>query len=218
MIRADGAIRLARPLFQAGDGGSKPTSALELWIEPIAFTRARELNRAWHSILPKFGTGFIEDQNFPCFAAVCPAGVIYAVAIWSNPAARKLPQVAWLELRRLAIAEDAPAYTASRMLRIMRMLLHRKRPHVERVISYQSKGVHAGTIYRADGWRPVAECKGDTWNRPKRPRPESQQIDDRVRWERPIVGPPDTPSAPPAQKEAAKVGDAGERGTREVGR
>lgn len=190
MTRADGAIRLAHPLFQAGDGGSTPTSALDLWVEPIPFLHARSLNRLWHSILPGFGTGFIENQNFPSYAAV-HGGVIYAVAIWSNPVARRLPQQTWLELRRMAVAPDAPRYLASRMLRIMRLLLHCNRPDVVRVCSYQSKNVHAGTIYKADGWRPVAECKGDTWNRPGRERPESQQIDDRVRWERPIVGEPE---------------------------
>jgi hypothetical protein len=187
--RAD-SIRVMHPLFQAGQGGSIPTSALDLQIETIDFDRAVELNREWHSILPRFGTGFIKYQPFPCFAAVA-GGVIYAVAIWSNPAARNLPQQEWLELRRMAIADDAPKNLASRMLKVMRLLLHRRFPHVVRVCSYQSKSVHAGTMYRADGWRPVSNCKADTWNRPSRARLESQQTDDRVRWERPIVGPPE---------------------------
>lgn len=190
--RAESIDRSMHPLFQAGQGGSTPTSALDLRIEPLAFTRALEINAAWHSILPRFGTGFIVNQPFPCFAAVCARGTIYAVAIWSNPAARNLPQQTWLELRRMAIADDAPKNLASRMLAVMRRMLHRKYAEVVRVCSYQSKSVHAGTIYRADGWRPVSECKGDTWNRPKRARPESQQIDDRVRWERPIVGHPES--------------------------
>ena len=189
ILRADG-VRVARPLFQAEGSGSRPTSALHLRVVSIEFEHARQLNRLWHSILPRFGTGFIRNQRFPSFAAVHD-GVIYAVGIWSNPAARKLPQQTWLELRRMAIAPDAPRFTASRMLRVMRLLLHRDRPEVVRVCSYQSKTVHSGTIYRADGWRPVSECKGDTWNRPKRARLESQQIDYRVRWERPIVGPPE---------------------------
>ena len=178
------------PLFQADQGGSTPTSALSFHIDKIPFERARELNGAWHSILPRFGTGFIESQPFPCFAAQ-HNGRIYAVAIWSNPCARKLPQQTWLELRRMAVAPDAPKNLASRMLAVMRRLLHRAIPEIVRVMSYQSKSVHSGAIYRADGWRPVSECKGDTWNRPMRARLESQQIDDRVRWERPIVGPPE---------------------------
>ena len=191
VTRAESIDRAMHPLFQVGQGGSQPTSALDLRIERITCRRAQELNAAWHSILPRFGTGFIEDQPHPSFAAVF-GGVIFAVAIWSNPAARKLPQRTWIELRRMAIAADAPRNTASRMLRIMRTLLHRDRPEVIRVISYQSKSVHTGAIYRADGWREAAECKGGSWNKPMRARMESQQVDDRIRWERPIVGPPES--------------------------
>ena len=187
---AESIDRSMHPLFQAGEGGSIPTSALQLLVERIAYGRALELNRQWHSILPNFGSGFIETQPFPCFAATYD-GTIYAVAIWSNPVARKLPQREWLELRRMAISDDAPRNTASRMLAIMRRKLHELRPWVTRLCSYQSKSVHNGTIYKADGWTAVSECKGDTWNRPLRPRPESKQIDDRIRWERPIVGPPE---------------------------
>jgi hypothetical protein len=149
-----------------------------------------ELNRQWHSILPEFGTGFIKNQSHPSFMAVC-GGVIYAVAIWSNPAARELPQPEWMELRRFAIAPDRPQNTASRMLSVMRMLLHRERPWVERVVSYQSKSTHTGAIYRADGWKPAGERKGSSWDCKSRPRAASQQVDDRIRWERPIIGPPE---------------------------
>ncbi len=193
MIRAESIDRSMHPLFQTGEGGSIPTSALEvrnMQVVRLPFLRALSLNAAWHSILPRFGTGFIKDQPFPCYAATFN-DCIYAIAIWSNPAARKLPQTTWLELRRMAVSSDAPRCTAGRMLRIMRLLLHKLRPEVVRVISYQSKSVHTGGIYRGDGWRAVSECKGDTWNRPSRARLESQQIDDRVRWERPIVGPPE---------------------------
>lgn len=179
------------PLFQADEGGSTPTSALDLQIDKISFSRAIEFNRRWHSILPRFGTGFIHNQPFPCFAATC-GGIIFAVAIWSNPAARNLPQHTWLELRRMAISDDAPRNSASRMLRVMRLMLRRDWPKIVRVYSYQSKSVHTGAMYRADGWQPAGISKGDTWNRPGRARPAAQQIDDRIRWERPICGPPDS--------------------------
>jgi len=190
MSCADSINRIVHPLFQAEDDGANPISALDFTIERIPFTKAVELNAAWHSILPRFGVGFVKRQPFPCFAAVY-AGVIYAVAIWSNPAARNLPQQTWLELRRMAIADNVPKNTASRMLRIMRLLLHRRQPEIIRVVSYQSASVHTGTIYKADGWRVVARSKSDTWDRPGRSRQASQQMDDRIRWERPIVGPPE---------------------------
>ena len=192
-------VRVAYPLFQVGGGGSTPTSALQLRIDRIPIEKAIELNRHWHSILPRFGTGFIKNQPFPCFSAVFQ-NLIYAVAIWSNPAARNLPQKEWLELRRMAIADDAPKNTASRMLSIMRAELHRSLPEVVRVVSYSSDSVHRGTMYKADGWLPMATCKADTWDRPGRARLASQQIDNRIRWERPIVGRPEaSPTAEVAQ-------------------
>src|ERR1043165_8748903 len=124
-------IRLMAPLIQAGEGGSTPTSALcsakQLRVEAIPFDQAKDLNRMWHSRLPRLGTGAVENQPFLCFGAE-HAGVIYAVAIWSNPVARNLPQREWLELRRLADAPDAPRNTASRLLRVMALLIRRMRP------------------------------------------------------------------------------------------
>jgi hypothetical protein len=123
--RADGA-RLARPLFQAGDGGSRPTSALHLWLDRVTLNVARPLNQLWHSTLPRYGRGFIKNQSDLCYAAE-HEGRYYAVAILSNPVARNLPQDTWLELRRLAVAPDAPRNTASRILRIVALLVRRDR-------------------------------------------------------------------------------------------
>src|SRR5690242_2929768 len=109
--RADGAIRLAHPLFQAGDGGSIPTSALELYFHAIEQSDAARLNRGWHSRFPELGGG----GSRVCYAAE-HAGRWYAVAIWTNPTSPKLPQTRWLMLKRFAIAPDAPKNSASRML------------------------------------------------------------------------------------------------------
>lgn len=175
-------IRVMHPLFQTGEGGSIPTSALSLWLEEISFERAKELNRLWHSRLPRFGTGFIDNQPFLCYAATF-GGMIYAVAIWSNPVARNLPQTAWMELRRLAIG-PAPKNTASRMLAIMARLIRRKRPLVVRLVSYQDLGVHTGTIYRAAGWVPTIVNADGNWNRPGRSRPVAQSVASKQRWEK----------------------------------
>ena len=106
------------PLFQVGEGGSIPTSPLQMRVEQMDFRHALRLNEAWHSRLPRMGTGFIANQPFLSFGA-CHEGRIFAVAIWSNPVARNLPQREWLELRRLAVALDAPKNTCSWMLGAM---------------------------------------------------------------------------------------------------
>jgi hypothetical protein len=109
------------------------------------------------------------------------------VAIWSNPQARSLPQREWLELKRLAIAPDAPRNTGSRMLRIMTMLLRRARPYIQRLISYQDTEVHTGSIYRAAGWLSV-DCSGSCtdWEAgsKQRPRLPAQSNAVKVRWEK----------------------------------
>lgn len=129
MSGADG-VTAAQPPRQAEGGGSTPTSALQLRVEEIPFPLARELNARWHSRLPRFGAGCIRNMPFLSYAATF-AGGVWAVAIWSNPVARLLPQRAWLELRRLAVAPGAPRNTASRMLAVMRRLIRVRRPEVE---------------------------------------------------------------------------------------
>ncbi len=174
-------IRVMHPLFHAGEGGPTPTSALQLRLERIDFAHAKQLSRLWHSRLPRFGTGFIKNQPFPCWAAEFE-GLIYAVAIWSNPAARLLPQTTWLELRRLAVAHDAPRNTPSRMLAVMTLLIRRGWPNVTTLVSYQDTEVHTGGIYRAAGWDEGVTTAGDDWDRPGRSRPKAQSDAPKKQW------------------------------------
>lgn len=184
-------IRVMCPLFHAGEGGATPTSALQLLVESIDTERALELNRLWHSRLPLLGRGAVKIP-FPSWAATFN-GVAYAVAIWSNPVARLLPQKEWLELRRLAIAPDAPRNTASRMLAVMARLIHKSRPWVTTLVSYQDCEVHTGAIYRAAGWVATAEHAGGSWDSPnsrnrcgtKRTRPDMNgAVGPKQRWEK----------------------------------
>jgi hypothetical protein len=190
-------VRVAYPLFQAEGGGSTPTSALQLRIEPIPYDQARALNALWHSRLPRIGdparlmlAGMHYGAEFD--------GLIYAVAIWSHPVNRSLPQTEWLELRRLAVAPDAPRNTASRMLAVMARLIKRCRPEVGRLISYQDTDIHSGGIYAAAGWKKTVLSKWSDWNKPNsrnlngrpRTRPESQSKAMKQRWEKIIRSQP----------------------------
>lgn len=178
------ALRVMHPLLQAEEGGASPTSALQLRIDRVEFDKAMELNQRWHSRLPHLGLGAVKNANkrFTCYAA-CFDGLIYAVAIWSAPVSRALP-LNWLELRRLAIAPDAPRNTASRKLAIMTRLIRKEKPSIDRLISYQDCDVHTGTIYRAAGWERVSVSKGGEWDTPTRRRPKVQSSARKVRWER----------------------------------
>jgi hypothetical protein len=181
MIRA-GDVRVAYPLFQEEGSGSIPTSALQLRVEKIGFLEAKKLNALWHSRLPRFGTGFIVNQPFLSFGAEF-ASLWYAVAIWSNPVARNLPQQTWLELRRLAIAPDAPRNTASRMMSIMTRFIRRELPEIERLVSYHDTEVHSGAIYRAAGWTATTVNRHGNWTRKSRDRPRAQSEAAKQRWE-----------------------------------
>lgn len=182
--RADGAA-VARPLFQAGEGGSIPTSALHLQYLPIGFDTARALNALWHSVLPNMhvtssGGGPIPAQ---CYVAEYDEHW-YATAIWTAPVNRELGKMGnrILELRRLAIAPPAPKNTASRMLSYMTRDLRKRFPTVEVFISYQAVDHHSGTIYKAAGWSPVGYKVFGRWG-DQRPRGVPQTTSDKVRWE-----------------------------------
>lgn len=137
------------PLFQTGDGGSTPTSALRarhLSFSECPKPHAVELVRAWHSRLPKCAKG-PWTQAFHAHVN----DVTYAVALWNNPSTRCLP-FHWRELRRMACAPDAPRNTASRFLAWMARWFAQHHPQCEKLISYQDIAVHTGTMYRAAGW------------------------------------------------------------------
>jgi hypothetical protein len=154
--RADGAIE-AYPLFHVGDGGAVPTSALFLQLEEIDMRLAQELNWKWHSLLPRTDLGNLLCGNMSIAYAAEFQGRFYAVGIWSQPIIRSLADGKTIELRRLAICKDAPRNTASRMLAVMRKLVKRKFPFINRAISYLAVDIHKGIIYRADGWIPIGQ-------------------------------------------------------------
>lgn len=156
---ADSAVA-AFPLFQAGDGGAIPTSALQFTIEAIPMKRALELNSKWHSVLkrnnPQTLGHFLGSKTCVAYAAEF-AGAYFAVAIWTHPHIRAHDDGFTLELARMAVGPAAPKNTASRMLAVMRRLVKKKWPHLTRLTSYQAIDHHKGTIYRAAGWQPVGE-------------------------------------------------------------
>ena len=170
--------RVAYPLFQKGDGGSQPTSPLQFTVYEISFDRAKQLNRAWHSRLPRFG-GTCKISYGAFLNGVC-----YAIAMWSNPIARMLPQQTWLELRRMAVAPDAPKNTPSWFIKIMIGLIKKEFPNVEVLISYQDTAVHQGTIYKASGWVKTRISEGGEWSRPSRWAPKVQSGSVKIRWQK----------------------------------
>ena len=172
-------VPAARLPIQAGGGSSTLTSALFLRFETIDLRTALDLNRLWHSHLPQL------DQRVAawlCYGAKWHDSY-RAIAVWSLPIARLLPQDgSCLELRRFAIGPSTPKNSASRMLGWMARDIARRRPSVHRLVSYQDCEVHAGTIYKATGWMPIRTRAGGDWNHKGRRR-FARRIKRKVRWE-----------------------------------
>lgn len=188
--RAD-SIRVVHPLFQAEGGGAIPTSALQLWFGELELRDAKKLNRLWHSRFPGFGGG----GSRVCHAAQFD-GLFYAVAIWTNPSAAKLPQRTWLMLKRWAIADDAPPNTASRMMMWMVRDIRKRLPEVEMLVSYSDPETHDGAIYRACNWKEGETTKrtvgSKQWhNRERGKRSENKACELVTRWTRRLKGNPD---------------------------
>ena len=182
-LRADD-VRITCPLFQEEYGGAVPTSAHQLRFSRTNIKRALALNREWHSRLPELTNW----QGCIGFSAECN-NVVYAVAIWGRPVARAYNGTATVELRRMAVCDDAPKNTATRMIGWMLRELKREGRYTK-AISYQDTAVHTGIIYKGSGWTPISVGK-DTWDRPnqgaKRRRSDSQEVGVKVRWEYPLA-------------------------------
>jgi hypothetical protein len=178
-MRAEG-VPAARLPDRAGRGSSTLTSALSLRFETIDLHTALQLNGLWHSRLPQLDR---RVASWLCYGARCEDRYI-AAAVWSLPVARLLPQDgSCLELRRFALAPTTPRNSASRMLGWMVHDIARRRPQVQRLVSYQDREVHKGTIYKASGWTPTPAPKGGEWNNTSRRR-TANRIKTKVRWER----------------------------------
>ena len=152
--------RRLNPLFEPQEYAA-PLRARDLTVRTCEPTVARGLNSAWHSRLP-----YAQRGPWKVAFVASYRETAFAVALWHNPSARNLPQ-SWLELRRMAVAPDAPHCTASFFLARMTQWIRLHMPEVDRMISYQDVEVHKGTIYKAAGWTAAWTTKARSRDRSK---------------------------------------------------
>ena len=160
-------------------------SPKQLEIIKIKAKRACELNAVWHSRLPYIHwSNVVRNTHYACYAAVFD-GDFFAVGIWSSPVAqnRFRDGKKMLELRRLAINQEAPRYTATYMISKMVQAIKLEFSDINRLISYQDTEVHSGTIYKASNWKIGGESEGLAWTTPKRIRNKEQTLAKKIRWE-----------------------------------
>ena len=160
-----------------------PSSPKLMRVLTIGVDQAMQYNQEWHSRLPNTQKGNLTRNKHFMFFGAEYKDHCFASAIWTTPVAnnRLLSSEIWLELRRLAIAPDAPKFTATWMISQMIKQIKNKYPDVTKLISYQDTDVHTGTIYAASNWVKEGQSKGIDWN-VTRNRKASQSTADKARW------------------------------------
>lgn len=99
------------------------------------------------------------------------AGVLVGVMMFGRPVARCEDQVTTLELTRMVLLDSCPRNSESRSLGQAVRIIRQAMPTIRRLIAYADpEQGHAGTIYKAAGWRCMGLRGGNAkWsNRPGR--------------------------------------------------
>ena len=182
-LSGDG-VPVARPLYQEEGDGSIPISPLQLRFEYCPVEIAMQLNALWHSRLPMTDRGNIDRNRRKSTYTAEFANRYYATAIWTDPVAanRFSDGHLMMELRRLAIAANAPKNTASRFIAWMVRDIRKRFPDLTRLVSYQDNDVHTGTIYKASGWVNTTVTDFEDWDGPRH-RAKAQSTASKTRWE-----------------------------------
>lgn len=161
-----------------------PESPKMLNLREIGVNHAMEFNQMWHSRLPVTSHSNMVRNAHKVFYGAEFDGHCFASAMWTDPVAgnRMSKDHVWLELRRLAVAPDAPKFTATWMIAKMIKDIKKRFPDVNMLVSYQDTEVHSGTIYKASNWKLDLVSKFKDWNTGTRQRNEAQSKADKVRW------------------------------------
>jgi len=140
------------PLFKKGN--ERPNSARQLKVRHCPLDLAIEFNELHHSRLPRvIASNIYRNTYWVSYSAVFD-DYVYATAIWSSPIAlNRMKRKDVLELRRMAICDLAPKFTATYMLGKMVKDIKKRIPEIGLLISYQDTDVHSGTIYKAGNWK-----------------------------------------------------------------
>lgn len=178
-------IMIQEPLFYNNDF-IIPNSPKDIKLDIIKPIFASELNKTWHSRLPKIHYSNIIRNRYYCCYGGHYKGIWIASAIWSSPVNQNFDIVTTLELRRMAISNLCPKNTATNLISRMIKDIKSRLPLVTKLISYQDTEVHLGTIYKASNWYIDAETKFNSWGK-SRKRSSDQSNAPKIRWAYNIV-------------------------------
>ena len=161
-----------------------PQSPKLLTLREVGVNYAMDKNMEWHSRLPVTSHSNMIRNAHKIFYGAEYMDNCFAVAMCTDPVAgnRMSKDFVWLELRRLAIAPDAPKFTATWMLSKMIKNIKKQFPDITKLVSYQDTEVHTGTIYAAANWKQDAVSKFQEWTQGNRVRNKLQSQSDKIRW------------------------------------
>lgn len=161
-----------------------PKSPKLLNLREVGVDFAMKYNELWHSRLPITSHSNMIRNTHKIFYGAEYQDHCFAIAMWTTPVAnnRMAKDQVWLELRRLAIAPDAPKFSATWMLSKMIKDIRKKYPEITKLVSYQDTEVHSGTIYSAGNWIKDSVSKFQEWSTNSRKRNHLQSKADKIRW------------------------------------
>ncbi len=92
-----------------------PASPTIMNLREVGVNYAMDKNMDWHSRLPVTSHSNMIRNAHKVFYGAEYQDHCFAVAMWTDPVAgnRMAKDQVWLELRRLAVAPDAPKFTAT---------------------------------------------------------------------------------------------------------
>jgi hypothetical protein len=165
-----------------------PNSPKAMNLREVGINYAMEKNKEWHSRLPITNHSNMIRNAHKVFFGAEYKDHCFAIAMWTDPVAgnRMSKEYVWLELRRLAIAPDAPKFTATWMISKMIKDIEKRFNDVTRLVSYQDTEVHTGIIYKAANWKLDTVSKFQEWTTDDRKRNNLQSKANKIRWIYPI--------------------------------
>ena len=143
-----------QPLFQVEDGGSNPTSPLQLFCRPVNKLTAKNFYKKWHYLGDQ---GFLSTVNYGAYFDGYIVGVITFAGVSAVETIKGIfgtsEQKGFWEIKRLAMTDGCPKNSESRFIAVSIRLL-RKAYLTKAIITYADTAQgHEGTIYKASGFK-----------------------------------------------------------------
>lgn len=148
-------------LFQQTDGGSIPTSPLQISAKDLIVFRIDMGMADKYSIEHHYLHRTAKNSKIAFGVRSKHDTILRGIVIWGAPVA-KINQKVYMELRRMFLEDSLPKNSESRVMSICIRQIKRLFPNVRLLISYSDLSMgHSGTIYKASGWINLGVIKGD---------------------------------------------------------